>query len=184
MGLKRRFALVPKGSLLKVKRLPVEFGIFDGDPIARLPLTRGLFTIIDLSDYEDVSRWNWYASKDGYVHRRADGHDIALHRYLLGLTEPTDLRRVDHRNLQALDNRRKNLRIATVAQNAMNRKVSSRSSSGIKCVWWDSKRAKWQAYIGFNGKKIAIGRFSTTEEAVEARRVAALKLHGDFARIN
>lgn len=92
---------------------------------------------------------------------------------------------VDHINRDGKDNRIDNLRLATHAQNNVNRKVSSRNSSGVTGITYDPspKRKKhWKADIKPPGmKRIRIGRFLTFEEAVDARRKAEQVYHGEFS---
>lgn len=50
--------------------------------------------------------------------------------------------------------------------------------SGVKGVYWNASRQKWEAYITLNGKRRHIGRFTEKEEAVKARRAAEEELFG------
>jgi hypothetical protein len=93
---------------------------------------------------------------------------------------------IDHKNLNAFDNRWANLREATVSQNAMNRK--GRSKSGAKGVYFIADKNKcgskpWRVHIMKEGKRHYIGLFSTLDEAKAAHAVAATRLHGEFARL-
>lgn len=103
-------------------------------------------------------------------------------RVILGMDE-TDTRKSDHENCNTLDNRRRNLRIATNSQNGANRERLSNNTSGYKGVSWDKRRRKWHAYIYFNKKQIHLGFFDTAEQAYEAYCAAAIRLHGEFARL-
>ena len=78
------------------------------------------------------------------------------------------------------DNRIDNLRDATHAQNCMNRKPMGRSSKGC---YWQEKRGKWIAQIGFKGKRITIGYFNTEGEASLAYEAKSKELHGEFSRV-
>jgi hypothetical protein len=100
-----------------------------------------------------------------------------MHRYLMG--EPSE--EVDHENGDGLDNRRKNLRRATHAQNMMNA-LSRRGSSRFKGVFWSVNR--WQAAIRDDYRKVYLGQFKIEEDAARAYDDAARRIHGAFARLN
>lgn len=57
----------------------------------------------------------------------------------------------------------------------LNQKLSKRNKSGVKGVFWNTRRKVWQAYIGFQNKKIDLGNFKTLEEAAQARKEAEEK---------
>ena len=72
---------------------------------------------------------------------------------------------VDHRSGDTFDNRRRNLRIVTSAQNAQNRqRVCARS--GFRGV--SRMRGKWQARVGVGRKIYHLGTFVTKKEAAAA----------------
>ncbi len=90
---------------------------------------------------------------------------------------------VDHKNLDRLDNRILNLRLATRSQNNANRRVRRDSESGIKGVSFHKQRKKWMARIKKDSKYRHLGLFNTPEEAKMAYDLAAVKCHGAFARL-
>lgn len=49
------------------------------------------------------------------------------------------------------------------------KKLIKSNQSGVTGVYFDSSKQKWRAQIGFQGKNISLGLFSTMEEAVKAR---------------
>lgn len=57
------------------------------------------------------------------------------------------------------------------------KKATSRSSTGIRGVSYNTRRGKYGASIGFRGDKIDLGRFDTIEEAAAARKAAEEKLY-------
>lgn len=89
---------------------------------------------------------------------------------------------IDHINGNGADNRIVNLRLATPAENAMNRGLRIDNTSGIKGVSWNKKSGQWLAHIGYGGKILHLGLYDTIEEARAARIEAARRLHGEFAR--
>lgn len=157
-----------------------------------IPLTRGLIAVVDETDYERLSEMNWVACSNQYGsfyavtnQRRPDGSfgSVRMHRLLL---EPPDGLVVDHMNGVTLDNRRSNLRLATLNQNAMHAKKSARATSHFKGV---SKRSyggpnPWEAGIQVNKQPYHLGSFPTEEAAARARDAAAIRLHGPFAWLN
>jgi len=89
---------------------------------------------------------------------------------------------IDHRDGDPSNNRIKNLRPATRAQNAANRGIFKNNKTGYTGVSFIQSRGKFQATIGVGGKNVTIGLFDTLEEAAAARSAATKKVHGEFAR--
>lgn len=154
-----------------------------------IPLTRGLVALVDVEDYESLSRHNWFAKKSKdtefyyAIREDSDGRTIWMHRNILGL-EFGDPRIGDHREpTQTLDNRRSNLRIVTPLESAWNRRKTSRNTSGFKGVSFDRSRNKWKASICVRGKHTLLGRFSTAQEAYLAYCEASRLYHGEFGRV-
>jgi len=88
---------------------------------------------------------------------------------------------IDHINLNGLDNRIANLRLATPTQNSCNRGLRKDNTSGIKGVSWNKRDRKWLAHITVNGKQHHLGVFDTKAEAKAVRDEAAARMHGEFA---
>lgn len=156
-----------------------------GYGIHLVPLTRGKFAVVDSFQAELVGQYNWFAMKIGrtwYAARNAPKGSsratVYMHRMLLG--EPS--LEVDHINLDGLDNRLINLRVASHAENNRNKPLRSDNKSGAKGVTWDKERAKWLAKISCAGRQIPLGRFDSLEDAKSAYDRAAVNIHGDFAR--
>lgn len=63
---------------------------------------------------------------------------------------------------------------ATPTQQARNKRVQKKSTSGVTGVSFDKSRGKWMAHI--EGK--SLGRFATIPEAAAARRAAETRLWG------
>ncbi len=89
---------------------------------------------------------------------------------------------LDHINLKKSDNRIENLRDANASENASNRSLDAKNTSGFKGVSWHKQRLKWYATITCNGKAHSLGLHSTREDAHAAYCEAAKRLHGEFAR--
>src|ERR1022692_3904333 len=83
----------------------------------RVKLTRGQFAFIDAEDMGIVLPYAWFTGENhesgGYyaVRSLANGGRVYMHREIAGVTDPAI--KVDHRNLDSLDNRRLNLRTCT-----------------------------------------------------------------------
>jgi hypothetical protein len=103
-------------------------------------------------------------------------------RYMTG-EDPSDTgHEIDHINGNTMDNRFCNLRKAIHAENTRNKRVSSSSSTGVKGVYFDKQRNKFSAEVEHEGKRYRLGRFSSLEEAKQARNQAASSLHKKFFR--
>lgn len=147
-----------------------------------------IFAIVDDKDFERVRRFNWYVNQmesTSYAYRFLPSDEggnqktQSLHRFIMN--EPAGME-IDHRNLNGLDCRKDNLRIATSSQNKMNQRTRRDNSSGRKGVSWQASRKKWAAYIQIDQKRIPLGRFETFDAALIARESAEREHYGEFAR--
>lgn len=137
---------------------------------------------VDECDLPLLSDSRWVIQGDDkrgrYVYRGGRRGEV-LHRVIMGA--PKGLV-VDHINGDTLDNRRSNLRVCTNAQNLRNQKPVG--SKGAKGVCWRERTQKYRATICLNYKRTELGGFETENEAALAYDIAALRLHGDYARLN
>ena len=139
--------------------------------------------IVDDEDAHLVAGRTWYLLCNGYVmHCRWNSgrkEYISLHRLICG-AKPGEL--VDHINHDQLDNRRENVRVATRAQNNQNRRMKTRTVSGLKGVTVRQNKASrtWRAIVRSNGSVFYLGTFRTPEAAQAAYVAKARQLHGEF----
>jgi hypothetical protein len=162
-----------------------------GYPFRRIPLTQGQYAIVDPKDYEQLNKHKWhlqrtrqmfYAVRRAKGHERANGSVVWMHRSIL---PPPQGMCIDHINNNGLDNRKANLRFATPAQNARNRrKISFKTSSKYKGVSYHAGQRKWCAAIRVNGQYKYFGLFQNESDAAKAYDEAARKFHGEFASLN
>ncbi|MFH1370155.1 MAG: HNH endonuclease [Planctomycetota bacterium] len=161
-----------------------------GWPFRRIYLGEGEWTILDPKDYYRYSNFKWTINGNGrkfYATRflkMGPGKTkmLRLHREIM--KAPKGLL-VDHRNCNTLDNRRENLRLATHAQNVCNRsKTRSKTTSQFIGVSYNKIRRNWKAQVNHQRKTVFIGRFDSEIDAAKAYDKAAVKYHGEFARLN
>jgi hypothetical protein len=153
-----------------------------------IQLNQGLITLIDDEDYEKFAHLKWQASKHRYTwyvkyryqHNKEITH-ISLHRVIMNAPKGIE---VDHVDGNGLDNRKKNLRLATHIENHHNQKPQQSCSSQYKGVSLDKHSNKWTARISNNGISHFLGRFQLEEEAALAYNEAAMKYHQEFAYLN
>jgi hypothetical protein len=155
-------------------------------------------TIPGFSNYEVSNLGNIWNTKTGYVlstkSKDKDGyvkitlfingvrHYKRLH-ILVALTfleNPENKPLVDHINGEPADNRLINLRFANAKENVINSKISSRNTSGVKGVSYDTTNKRWKAGIKIDGISIHLGNFKTIEEAQQARVAKANEVFGIF----
>jgi len=90
---------------------------------------------------------------------------------------------IDHKDGVRRNNRWSNLRAATSSHNNQNQRLLGRNTSGHKGVYWHKAKQHWVARIGHNGKRYSLGCYSTVEDAAAAYEEAAIRFHGEFARL-
>lgn len=151
-----------------------------------IPLTRGLSAMVDDEDYESLAPFHWRAQPGGQAHyavrtsSETPRQTVRMHRQILDVLPGQD---VDHRNGDGLDNQRANLRACSRSENLDNQRPRHGSSS-FKGVSWVVSRSKWQAVIQPRPHREFLGYFATEVAAARAYNAAALRLFGEFARLN
>lgn len=157
----------------------------------------GLAVIIDDEDYTKISRYRWHLMKiaeqeNGLFYFKTSmkinediGYkDILLHRFIIGCVYKDGLI-VDHINHNTLDCRRSNLRVCTHKQNSHNARIYRNKSNPYKGVRLERRTGRWQARItDSNGIRVALGTYSTPEDAAKAFDKAAILYQGEFAVTN
>jgi len=171
-----------------------------------IALTQGKIAFVDDEDFDRINAHKWCAFRDskngmfratrGVYLSKGKGKNFSMHREVLGTTDPKI--HVDHIDGNPLNNTKENLRESTPSENLRNRtRKNAANSSGFRGVHhansyvrtstrsWSKPSRKWVAQISINGKRTAIGRFSTAEEAARAFDKAARELYGEFCgRLN
>jgi hypothetical protein len=135
----------------------------------------------DMDDYDKIKNYCWY--EYSYRNKKYNclrafqyetGMQIKMHHIIMG-------KYYDHIDRNPLNNRKNNLRQATNLENARNKSMTSRNTSGFIGVYWIKKMNKWSAQIGINNKMVVLGYFENKEDAIRARLEAEAKYFGEFA---
>jgi hypothetical protein len=138
-----------------------------------IKLTQGYETIVDDEDYEELSKYKWFISKEnkGYYaarktydsERRVTRETIKMHRQIM--QTPKGMW-TDHIDGNGLNNCKSNLRIVTSRQNSQNRHINK--TSKYVGVSWLKAAKKWMAFIRINGAKKYLGYFENEIDAHNA----------------
>lgn len=162
-----------------------------------IQLTQGKTAIVDDADFDLIKDYKWFAYCDRNVNRnnwyaatgirifsgKGGRRKLRMHHLIL---KPKKGMTVDHINRNGLDNRRCNLRCATLSQNIANgRHRENREYRGV----YEQKVKRlsslpFYAAVRHNGKLRYLGSFKTAREAALAYDAAASKLHNRFATLN
>jgi hypothetical protein len=132
--------------------------------------------------------WEWiglWQSHKGYGLFRPHREVVMAHRFSWELVHGPipDGILLDHKCFNPACVNPAHLRLATKSQNNCNQFRRKDNTSGFKGVSFYRQTQKWKAQIQVNGKKIALGYFSTPEAAYAAFCEASHRLHGAFSNL-
>lgn len=139
----------------------------------------------DLEDYDKIKDIKWKKDKDGYIVSNIYNKDIKkaigikMHRLIM---DCPDDKYIDHKeNDKKNDNRKYNLRMCTLQENNMHRKIAKNNTSGVTGVYWHSGIDKWVAFIYYKGKRIDLGSYNSFEQAKKKRLKAEKQYYGEYS---
>lgn len=142
------------------------------------------FSLVDSDLFDYLNQFTWHLQHGYAAHRKmVKGKTTTVYMHRLVNQTPKGIG-TDHINRDGLDNRRSNLRVATIRQNGMNTGLSRQNKSGFKGVCWDKRNERWRPTIKLHGKVIYLGSFKSIKEAALAYDKAAIKHFGEFAYVN
>ena len=143
------------------------------------------YAFIDSEDIHKVKHIKWYPYREAlvnnitkyYAQGSIPGSVAKLSHIIMG--KPPKDHFIDHINGNSMDNRKSNLRFATIAQNNQNKTLdpTKRKSKYIGVVKLNNR------YHTKSGK-VAIGSFDTEEEAGKAYDLYVLAFYGEKAQTN
>ena len=136
--------------------------------------------MIDNDDFDRIKERHWTYSEGYWVTYIRIGDRkmlLGMHNFIM---PPKDGCIIDHVDRNRSNNRKHNLRQATVSQNNMNSTLR-KNNSGITGVKLDKRYNKWCAVITLNKKYIWLGEYADKDVAIKARLLAEAKYFGDFA---
>lgn len=87
---------------------------------------------------------------------------------------------VDHKNLDKLDYRFENLRLASFGENSANAGIRNDNKSGFRGVHFVKSRNVWHARLNKDRKGYHLGAFNSAEEASRAYAYKAKELYGEY----
>ena len=132
---------------------------------------------IDVEDFDAIKEYCW--SEDGNHYLIAwDPNTQAIIKMHTLLTK-YDI--CDHADQNRVNNRRYNLRPATVGENCRNISVRVDNSSDVTGVSWGKKAQRWRAYLQYERSNMNLGYFTNKDDAIKARLKAEAKYFGEFA---
>jgi len=154
-----------------------------------IQLTHGKVALVDDDVYEYLNQFKWYANNfngkfyavRSFMIAKGNQSIVLMHREIMN---PKKGFVIDHVDGNTLNNLKDNLRICTHGENLRNQKLSISNKTGYKGVYFSKERNKWCALIQVYKVKYHLGSFINLKDAARAYNEAAIKYHGEFAKLN
>jgi hypothetical protein len=151
------------------------------DEVQIIDISGNYEVLVDKDYYESNCLYDWRMCNN-YACRKEGKKTILMHRDVLNVLDSKFA--IDHINGNTLDNRRCNLRLATIKENFRNAKKVEKSNTTSRLKGVSKYGKKWKASISKYGERVNLGTYNTEIEAAIRYDVAAIYLYGEFARIN
>lgn len=135
-----------------------------------------VFVLVDMDDLPFLSRFPWSVTKGRTLYVYSSSTPMS--EIIMGRAPEGML--YDHCDGNSLNNRRSNLRLASLGQNAFNCKSRKFLHRTSLCKGVTHRKHRWQARCG----KKHIGLFATEEEAAVAYDRQAREIHKQYGTYN
>lgn len=136
----------------------------------------------DLEDYDKIKDYCWYENVNKGGYHSLETRDWKNNNNLIRMCWLLGCKGYDHVDRNPLNNRRNNLRQATVVENNRNHRISKRNTSGVIGIGYYKAGNKWRAYISnVENKFISLGYYEDKDDAIRARLVAEKEIYKEFA---
>ncbi len=154
-----------------------------------IQLTQGKVAVVDDDLFNYLNQFKWYANNlNGkfyavrrFMVKKGKQSVILMHRDIM---KPNKGFVIDHIDGDTLNNSINNLRICKHEENLRNQKINKNNKSGFKGVYFCKQRNKFRAEIKKDRQKYFLGLFIDPKDAASAYNKAAIKFHGEFAKLN
>lgn len=145
-----------------------------------IQLSKGKVAKVDDELFDFLSHWRWHF--DGkYARRNIRVNGELVHIYMHKVVAGFD-GKVDHWDLDQLNNQKHNLRPCTTQTNAVNSKKAPNKSSTFKGVSKSGNR--WRSQLTYNNKKVYDAMLPNERWAAMAADLNSYALFGEFTRRN
>jgi hypothetical protein len=125
-----------------------------------------------------------YVDRAGYCRVGVDGYNFLAHRlaffYIEGVWPANE---IDHVDRCRTNNKWINLREATRSENMFNVGKRKNNTSGVKGVYWNKEKNKFQAQATVGGRQVYIGRYDSLDDAKRAFEKYVTPIHGEYLNI-
>lgn len=177
------------------KGLRSEISQPDNPFIRHIPLTKGMYAVVDTHLYEWLMQWNWHArwtergqrfyAGRGALNYEPEPNVVFMHKQIMGIRVGDPLEG-DHVDRNSLNNTGQNLRHATPFENHLNTGIGRANTSGYKGVSWCKRERMWIVRVRTERGRLYVGRFPEDRkvDAARAYDAKARELHGKFAVLN
>lgn len=162
--------------------------LLEENAMREILITQEKSVLVSDEDFDRVAQFKWcYSASTGYAVRKGrknlnEPRTVHMHRFIMQGEKGVQ---IDHINGDKLDNKRSNLRVASIQKNSFNRKKPNvRSTSRYKGVLKRKNSNSWEARIKYNSKSIYLGSFITEVDAAIAYNIAAHHYFGEYAKPN
>ena len=152
------------------------------DGYVRVYDSKDKYAIVDEKVLDTIKDYYWFETQGyfktvtGNKYSPLNMHDFLYEKFISPIIDKD----VDHINREKNDNRLCNLRLATRAENCINRNPIATNTSGYAGVSYRKRYNNYRAYITVNGKQIHLGIRQTAKEAYDLRLEAERKYFGEF----
>lgn len=154
--------------------LPIKNRILEFKKYMKVYIGKNFWTKIDKETLNLVDS-HIFSYSGGYATCSVDGKRQRLHRLVFKGTL-SEGETVDHINVDALDNRAKNLRAASMHVQNTNKKISAKNSSGVIGVVFESCWvAKWKENGKSRRKSFSVKKYGFEEAKALATKLRLLK---------